>query len=63
MEITVNTKNDCCKSVDVNCSPVEWLVILKALRLLSENNDVHPSDRNVADDMLAVEPLFSEMEG
>ena len=62
MKITVNTQKDCCKSVDVNCSPVEWLIILKALRMLSDNKDVHPSDRQAANDMLAIEPQFYEME-
>ena len=62
MQITVNTQKDCCQSVDINCTPTEWLIVHKALKRLSEDEEVHPSDRKAASDMYNVEPQFYEME-
>ena len=60
MEIMVNTINDCCESVEISCSPAEWLILNKALRLLSENEKVHESDRRIAKAMHETELVFCE---
>ena len=60
MEITINTKENYIKSFDINCSPVEWLVISKSLKRLSQDKETHPNDRAKAMSMLATEPQFYE---
>ena len=60
MKLTVNTIQDCCESVDIFCSPAEWLILNKALRLLSENEKVHESDRITAKAMYETECIFCE---
>ena len=60
MVITVNTVQDCCEDVEVICTPAEWLILNKALRLLSENRNVSEVDRREAAKMHAVQPAFCE---
>ena len=61
MKLTINTIHDCCESVKIVCSPAEWLILNKALRLLSENEKVHESDRKIAKAMHETEHIFCEM--
>lgn len=61
MKLTVNTIQDCCESVDILCSPAEWLILNKALWLLSENENVHENDRRTAKAMYETECIFCEM--
>lgn len=60
MKITVNTVQDCCEDVEVTCTPAEWLLLNKALRLLSENRNVSEDDRREAAKMHAAQPVFCE---
>lgn len=60
MKITVNTVQDCCEDVEVICTPAEWLLLNKALRLLSENRNVSEVDRREAAKMHAAQPVFCE---
>lgn len=51
MKVTMNTVNNCFLSADIHCSPVELLIIDLALRLVTENENVHEVDRRGAKDM------------
>lgn len=51
----MNTINNNCENVDINCSPVEWLIIHQALKEMSMNKNVHPSDKKILDEMLKIE--------
>ena len=61
MTLRVNTVNNSCESVDVHCSPVEWLILNKALRWFSLDKLVHPDDKKIAERMISVEPIFEEV--
>lgn len=62
MIVTVKTEHDCAKKVVLDCSPVEWLIINKALKQFYQNilDTNHLHDVNVAESMLEVEPIFVE---
>ena len=53
-------KNDIVESVILDCSPAEWLVINKALRLLVDNPDENEEDRAIAKDLINTETEFIE---
>lgn len=61
MKLTINTKDDCCKSVEVECSMSEWLVIHKALRILANWSD-SDDDKRTAEEMYNAQPMFVEEE-
>lgn len=63
MKIVVNTKNDCVKSVTIEYTPIEALVINHAMRRYSSDEDVNEKDRQIMNQMLEVEPTFSETKG
>lgn len=48
MKVTMLTEHDCCRAMVIEASPVESLVINKALRLMSENEEIAESDRRLA---------------
>lgn len=48
MKVTMLTEHDCCKTMVIEASPIESLVINKALRLMSENEELKESDRRLA---------------
>lgn len=62
MNLIVETVNDCAEKVKIECSPVEWLVINKAIRLLSENPDVSIDDMRRAKQLFSTEPEIREIE-
>ena len=62
MELTINTINDCADSVDINCSPTEWLIIRKALKLLVRDEDIHPNDRAKAMSIIDIEPNIDKQD-
>ena len=62
MEITINTINDCCESVDINCSSAEWLIIHKALKRLAEDENAHPNNRVKATSMADSEVQIYRMD-
>lgn len=57
MDKIVNTENDCCKSVHIECSPAEFLVLNKALKYFSENSE-NEDDRRLAQELFDVHPIF-----
>ena len=54
MKLTTNTENNYVKSIDINCSPTEWLIISKALKLLSQDKDTRLNDRAKAISMIDI---------
>ena len=46
--ITIETEQGYVKKVVAEYSPSDYLVVSKALKLLSENEDVHEIDRRMA---------------
>lgn len=53
MEITIDVKDDdIVEAVHLDCSPVEYLIINKALKEARNNKDWHKTDREVVKEML-----------
>ncbi len=63
MKIIVHTVKDCAEKISATYSPVEWLTVNKALKMMAENSDVPMSDRNLARKMFSTKPEFCEMGG
>lgn len=61
LNVKVITENDCCKHINMEATPVEWLVILKALKDLVKNPVAHTHDRKVAERILNTEPIIEEV--
>jgi len=61
MRVAVKTKGDCAEDVTIECGVVEWLIINKALRLLSADTNSHITDRLKAKIMCEAEPTFEEI--
>lgn len=62
MKATMLTENDCCEGMVIEASPVETLVINKALRLMSENEEIAESDRRLAIQMGEDMKSFEQVE-
>lgn len=60
MHLMIETKEGCCDRVKLETSTVEFLIISKALKLLSENPDIHEKDRELAKAMVDTKPNFYE---
>ena len=60
MELIIITKNDCYESVNIKCSPSEWLIINKALMRAASDCRIAIEDRRKAEDMLNTQPVFCE---
>ena len=54
--VTIETANGRRKSIQADCTPMEWLTIRKSLRLLLEDEEIHPDDKAVAKRLLYTEP-------
>ena len=63
MRLQIMTKDDCCENVLINASPVEFLVLNKALKRFIENKDTNSTDRKIAESMNETEIEFVEVEG
>ena len=60
MKVTFITENDCCKSINVECTVIEWLVARKAMQFLRYAEDCHPKDIEILDRMINIEPIIEE---
>ena len=49
--ITVKTENGFVKSVTIKCTPTDYLLVSKSLKMLSENSEVGDIDRRAAKDL------------
>lgn len=49
--ITVKTENGFVKIVTIKCTPTDYLLVSKALKMLAENEEVHEIDRRTAKDL------------
>lgn len=58
----VKMKDDFVKEVTLTCTPVEWLIVDKGLKLLSKNKSVNKLDRQMAQEMFDTKPIFMQEE-
>lgn len=63
MKTTIMTYHEIADHVIVKCSPVEWLIINKALHQFAKNEINHMDDIKKVDSMLRAKPEFCEMGG
>ena len=49
--ITVTREKDIVKSVVIECTTSDYLLVSKALKMLAENEEVHDIDRRTAMDL------------
>ncbi len=65
MRTVIKTIDDCAETIQLNCTPMEWLIINKALRQFVAIDEIrklnHPNDVSKAESMLAVEPVIKEV--
>lgn len=61
MEVIVETRNDCCEKVKVECSPVEWLVMYGAMLRQYRRKDVNKLDKKVLEKILNTDPIIKEI--
>lgn len=52
MQTKIDTENDYVKSITIECSPVEWLIIKTGLELLADNPNLNIKDRRIASNMI-----------
>lgn len=60
MKLTVETENNNVKSVKIECSPSEALVLNHAMRRYSCDEEVNVENRDCMEQMLEVKPIFAE---
>ena len=56
-----NEENDIVNSVVIECTPSDYLLISKALKMLAENEEVHEIDRRTAKYLFDL--VLKEMKG
>lgn len=65
MQIVIKETDGCADRVKLDCSPVEWLIINKALHQFVAIDQIgkinHKNDVRKAESMLAVEPVIEEV--
>ena len=61
MKLTVNERAGCCESVSIEYTPKEVLVINQAMRRYVNDEEVSEENREIMEQMLEVEPVFSEI--
>ena len=61
MRLTVNEIAGCCESVSIEYTPKEVLVINQAMRRYVNDEEVSEENREIMEQMLEVEPVFSEI--
>ena len=62
MKVTVKTIDDCCEQVNLECTPLEWLIVSKAMHVLKDSDKCHPEDKAILEKLVNVEPVFEEKE-
>ena len=60
MHIMYEQDGDIVQSIKLECSPVEFLVLEKALRQFAENKENHIVDIDVAEKMFKSKPMIHE---
>ncbi len=61
MKTKVKTQNDICKSVVIECTPIECLTLLLALKHSMNDVDIHPTDQAIMRDMIDGELIFEKI--
>lgn len=62
MKIIITIKDDICKNFSMECTPVEYLIINKALKQFSDNKENHKEDREKAAEMFGAEWIFKKLD-
>lgn len=60
MKLTIITVDGCCDSIRAECTPIEWIIIDKALKMMVNNKETREKDRRVAEWLIATEPKEQE---
>lgn len=61
MKLIVNERDGCCKSIQIEYTPTEALIINQAMRRYANDKKVNEKDRNIMDQMLDVKPIFVDV--
>lgn len=62
MKLTINERNGCCESIHAEYTPTEFLIINQAMRRYVDDENENEEDRTIMEQMLAVKPIFVDME-
>lgn len=62
MKLFVNKKDGFVKSVSIEYTPTEALVINHAMRCYADDEEISGVNRTIMERMLNVEPIFKEIE-
>ena len=52
MQTIIGTENDIVKSIKIECTPVEFLIIKTGIELLADNPNLNIKDRRMAKNMV-----------
>lgn len=61
MKLIVNEHDGYCKSVNIEYTPTEALIINQAMRRYACDDEVNETDRAIMEQMLDVEPIFVDV--
>jgi len=61
MKLIVNEHDGCCKSINIEYTPTEALIINQAMRRYVNDEEVNEDNRKAMEQMLDVEPIFREI--
>lgn len=61
MKLIVNERDGCCKSIHIEYTPAEALIINQAMRRYVDDEKVNEEDRATMEQMLDVKPIFADM--
>ena len=52
MKLIIDSENDYVKNINIECSPVEFLLLKTGLELVEDNPNLNPKDRHKAKKMI-----------
>ena len=61
MKLIVNERDGCCKSIQIEYTPTEALIINQAMRRYVDDKEVNEVDRAIMKQMLDVKPIFVDV--
>lgn len=61
MKLTVEKQGDIVKAIKIEYTPAEALIINHAMRRYTCDEDVNATEREIMEQMLEVQPIFTEL--
>ena len=61
MKLIVNERDGCCKSIQIEYTPTEALIINHAMRRYVDDEEINEVDRKAMEQMLDVKPIFVDV--